>query len=266
MAILVTVWTAIRKAGLGIAKAFKWLYKKTHGGIVWLFTGIGSVLLFLLLKSRTGPMGPTKNKPTPSPEIGSGLERVKEQAEALVEKAEQTKQAAEKARTHADEFISQIEERRKKRQGPILPIIAIIMLAALLAAGTVLASESPLLPKPNLSAVTDQALADAYLEQVRIAEEWRQRCLEADEDNGKLIAEIRVLQGQIQNQNAMIDSLTTMIKTLEGIIDELKAWTGQLYSLISTLTKRNVGISTGAVLKFDQQAVKIEGIMVGINW
>ncbi len=260
MVFLSALWAGCKRICRWIGKGFKWLHDKTHGGIVWLLGGMGTILALLLF----GPKGQQK----PSANSGdSGLEEVQKQAKDLIKKAEEVKKAAQKASDHADKVINQVEERKKKRQGPILPIIAIAMLTVIaMLSGTVLASESPLLTKPNLSAITDQALADAYLEQVRITEEWRQRCLEADEDNGKLIAEIRVLQGQIQNQNTMIDSLTAMIKTLQGVVDSLKAWTEELYSLIASLTKRNVGVSTGAILKFDEQAVRIEGVTVGINW
>lgn len=262
MAILSIIWAVICKAVKSIAKGFKWLYDKTHGGIAWLLGGIGTVLAFLLFKGRTAE--PSK------PPLRPGLEQVKKQAEDLVKKAEQTKQAAEKALNHADEVVSEVENRRKKRQGPILPIIVIaILTAGVMLSGIALATESPLPLNINATAITDQGLANAYLEQVKIAEEWRQRCLEADEDNAKLIAEIRILQGQIQSQNATIDSLTSMIKTLQGVIEELKAWSGQLYSLIATLTKRNVGVSAGAMLKIDlqaQQPVRFDGIMLGINW
>mgnify|MGYP000015043363 FL=1 len=259
MAILSIIWAVVCKTAKSIAKGFKWLYDKTHGGIAWLLGGVGTVLAFLLFKGRTTKPG--------KPPLRPGLEQVKKQAEDLVKKAEQTKQAAEKALNHADEVVTEVENRRKKRQGPILPIIVIaILTAVMMLSGIALATESPLPLNVNATAIPDQALADAYLEQVRIAEEWRQRCLEADEDNAKLITEIRALQEQIQNQNAMIDSLTAMIKTLQGVIEELKTWAGQLYSLIASLTKRNVGVSTSAILKIDQQAVKMEGIMIGINW
>lgn len=264
MAFLSALWTGFKRIcrwiGKGISKGFKWAYDKTHGGIVWLLGGMGAILALLLF-------GPKRQQ---KPAVGSndsGLEEVEKQAKNLIKKAEEAKKAAQKASDHADEVINQVEERKKKRQGPILPIIVIAMLTAIaMLSGIVLASESPLQPNPISIAIADQALADAYLEQVRIAEEWRQRCLEADEDNAKLITEIRALQGQIQNQNTMIDSLTAMIKTLQGVIEELKTWAGQLYSLIASLTKRNVGVSTSAILKIDQQAVKMEGIMIGINW
>lgn len=245
--VLNAIWIGIKKICQWIWSALKWLYRKTKGGILWLTGGlIAGYTIF------------HKNKSSPVPRIASE-EKLQEAINQTVKRAEETSKAAGEAVKHADQVIKEVEERQKKRKKPILPLLMVFLLIVPLT-GSVLAEQSE-----TICLGLPQDLQSAYLEQVVIAEEWRQRYLEAEADNDLLIVEIKSLQAQIKTQNESIGHLTTLIKTLNETIESLRSWIGQLYQTITNLTKRNTNFTTSAILKIDN-GIRLDGVVVGINW
>lgn len=244
------IWNGVKAFGRWLCSSCKWLYDKTKGGILWF---VGGILALLVLQIPTNPQ---KKKPlNPADPAFKELEK---HINETVKQADQVSAAAKDAAAKADKVINDVEKRAKQRKTPILPLlpfILIIVLVGLLMAGPAMATDD--LPFD---------LQTAYLEQVRISEEWKQRCYEADADNQLLIAEIRNLQSHIVAQNESINSLTGTIKTLQGVIEEMKTWIGKLYELISQLTKKAIGVNAGAIVKMDDKGIRIDGVLLGVNW
>lgn len=258
MAFLTTIWAAIVTISHKIWAGLKWLYAKTHGGIVWLAGGIVTVLL---LKKTNAPKAPAVD-----------LTSLKKQVNDTIEQTEKLHEDTDKTVKKVDEVVEQVKKRQAERKKnitlpshPLTTIIALLLVALLLLnspvmvqAATQTVQEGSGDAKPAEMEVT---LQTAYLNQILITEAWKQKYLEAESDNDLLIAQIDLLKVQLELQKQNADSLIATIKTLQTTIEQLNAWTGQLYQTLSTLTKK--GISVGAMIGMEDLKPKLDGFTVG---
>lgn len=219
--------------------------------IAFISGAVAAVLLYLGLRK---PRVPTV--------IEKGTETAQKKAQDAIAQANEALAKSQQVVAESQTVLEAARKRRQARQerarrldgggGSLLTIIFLALLV-ILYTGTVHAQETVPVPESY------DDLRAAYLEQVKLAAQWRELYQEAEADNLTLENEIERLQNHIKYQDEIIASLRDTIK-------ELKDWIAELYKTIADLSRRGLKMTVGALFKADDGKISADGVIVGVTW